>query len=123
TSGGQHGDTARCRELGISAYLIKPVRQLDLLDSIRSVLGARRNAPKPQRLATGESVSKGRLRVLLAEDNRANQKLAIRMIEKWGHSVDAVENGRAAVDAVRNKKFDVVLMDVQMPEMGGFEAA
>jgi len=124
TSGGERGDAARCRELGIAAYLTKPIKQSELLDAILTVLGA--SAPSAGRpaLVTRHSIreSRSRLRILLAEDNAINQALAVSMLEKQGHSVAVAGNGRAALAALEQERFDLVLMDVQMPEMGGFEA-
>jgi two-component system, sensor histidine kinase and response regulator len=122
TSAGHLSDAARCRELGISAYLVKPIRPEDLLPAITNVLKpAPREKPQltaPQTL--GEI--KSRPRVLLAEDNAVNQKLALRLLEKQGYVVTAVGDGREAVAALEKERFDIVLMDVQMPEMDGLEA-
>src|SRR5438067_1835423 len=118
TSSGRLRETARCRELGISAYLTKPVSQSDLLDRIllalRSAKRVERAAPAP-RAFRGETG--GRLEILLAEDNPVNQMFARRLLEKWGHSVTLAPNGAEAVRAWEEGEFDVVLMDVQMPEM------
>jgi len=124
TSAGRRGDAARCRELGISAYLTKPVGQSELLDAILNVLGANGQPQKQLQLVTRHSLreAKGSLRVLLAEDNAVNQKLASRLIEKRGHTAVVVSNGREALEALDKQRFDLVLMDVQMPEMDGFEA-
>jgi signal transduction histidine kinase/CheY-like chemotaxis protein len=121
SSADRREDAARCRELGVAAYLTKPVRQSTLLDSIMTVLGptATTEAPAPDRAVWGRSPR--RLRVLLAEDNPVNQKLAVRLLEKRGHHVAVVGTGRAALDALDRERFDAVLMDVQMPEMDGFE--
>jgi two-component system, sensor histidine kinase and response regulator len=123
TSGGQRGDSARCREVGISAYLTKPVRQLELREAMLKVLGMQKEKPENQ-LVTRHSLREARrhLSVLLAEDNAINRELAVRLLSKRGHSVTVVENGKQSVAAVQTKTFDVVLMDVQMPEMDGFEA-
>jgi len=125
TSDGRRGDAARCRELGISAYLTKPVSQSELLDAIVMSLGMAAVESAAKHLVTRHSVREGRrkLRILLAEDNPVNQKLAVRMLEKRGHTVVVVPDGQQAVDAVESQPFDLVLMDVQMPVMGGFEAA
>jgi PAS domain S-box-containing protein len=123
TSGGQPGDVARCRQLNIAAYLLKPIKQSDLFDSIVTLLDASSWVPKHAAApppAAGES--RRPLRILLAEDNAVNQKLAVRLLEKRGHRVEVVNNGREALTALEGQSFDVVLMDVQMPEMGGFEA-
>jgi two-component system sensor histidine kinase/response regulator len=123
TSAGERGDGIRCRELGIAGYLTKPVSQSDLWDGIVSVLhpGEGASVPAPD---TVHSIREGRprLRILLAEDNPVNQQLAVRILETRGHSVQVVPNGRQALDAVSRERYDLVLMDVQMPEMDGFEA-
>ncbi len=117
------GEAARCRELGVAAFLTKPIRQSELLDTIllamgRAALGERRP------LVTSESLpaSISRLRILLAEDNAVNQRLAVRLLEKRGHTVMVANNGREALTALEREPFDLVLMDVWMPEMDGFEA-
>jgi len=123
TSAGHAGDAARCRELGISAYLVKPIRQGALLNAICAVL---QKAPQqsPDRLVTKHTLREAshRNRILLAEDNLVNQKLAVRLLEKRGFQVTVVGGGRAALDALERDSFDAILMDVQMPEMDGLEA-
>ncbi len=161
SSAAQAGDAARARDLGVVAYLTKPIKQSDLLDAILLAL----RPPLPEDLTPRSSPQAGKaqptapdwsggsagaagavpeagtaaslrengavglgpatqrpLRILLAEDNVVNQKLVLRILERWGHDVSVVSNGRAAVDATAQGSFDLVLMDVQMPEMGGFEA-
>jgi PAS domain S-box-containing protein len=126
TSGGQRGDAARCRTMGIAAYLLKPVRQAELREAIVHVLGAKgqaRTAPMITRQALVDSSDSGRsLHILLAEDNPVNQKLALRLLEKRGHRVIVVSNGREALEALDKRSYDLVLMDVQMPVMDGLEA-
>jgi CheY-like chemotaxis protein len=124
TSAGQRGDAARCRELGVAAYLTKPIAQAELLDAIQGVLGLRTQAVEQPRLLTRHALREARrsLRVLLAEDNAVNQKLASRLLEKRGHRVVVVSNGREALERLGKQRFDLVLMDVQMPEMDGFGA-
>jgi signal transduction histidine kinase/CheY-like chemotaxis protein len=124
TSGGQRGDADRCREVGISAYLTKPVRQQELREAILRVLGLRQKAEEDRTLITRHTLAEARtqLRVLLAEDNIINQQLTLRGLSKRGHQVTVVENGKLAVEALEKQTFDVVLMDVQMPEMDGLEA-
>jgi signal transduction histidine kinase/DNA-binding response OmpR family regulator len=125
TSAGQRGDAARVRKLGVAAYLTKPVSESELFDAILTALGARgvEKAPAPA-LITRHSLreSQRKLRVLLAEDNAVNQMLAARLLEKGGHTTTVVSNGREALAALEKQSFDLVLMDVQMPEMDGFEA-
>ncbi|MFI5176852.1 MAG: response regulator, partial [Terriglobia bacterium] len=124
TSSGQRGDAARCEELGISAYAMKPVRQSELRDEISRLLGEKDNeGPLITRysLATARSALTS-LRILVAEDNTVNQKLVARLLEKRGHKVKVVANGREAVESLDQDSFDLVLMDMQMPDMDGFEA-
>jgi two-component system sensor histidine kinase/response regulator len=128
TPAGRRGDAARGRELGVSAYLTKPVRQSSLLDAIMNTLGVAPHeearirtsaAPRPPR------ERRSSLKILLAEDNPVNQKLTTRMLEKHGFVAIVAGNGTAAVAAfeeARERPFDLILMDVQMPEMDGFEA-
>jgi len=125
TSAGQRGDAARCRSLGMAAYLTKPVRRVELEAAIRAALGhapddiqARALPPRHSRRERRRS-----LRILLAEDNPVNQKLAVRLLEKEGHTVVVVDNGRRALGALEGADVDLVIMDVQMPEMDGYEAA
>jgi CheY-like chemotaxis protein len=127
TSAGRRGDGARCREFGIQAYLTKPVKRAELLATIRTVFGLSETHdenPDGSDLVTRHYLRENRtqLRVLVAEDNVVNQKLAVRLLEKWGHEVDVVGDGRQAVNLLRTGDFDAVLMDLQMPEMGGLEA-
>jgi PAS domain S-box-containing protein len=122
SSAGRPEDAARCRRLGIAIYLTKPVKQSELLDAI---LTARHEVVGEAEPHVPEGVSPAgtrRLRVLLAEDNVVNQKLAVRLLERAGHTAAVVGSGRQAIEALAREPFDLVLMDVQMPEMGGFEA-
>src|SRR5213594_2040653 len=124
TSAGQRGDGERCRELGIRGYLTKPISRSDLLEALGTVLaGSPEEAGTPD-VVTRHTIAESRrsLRVLLAEDNPVNQQVAVAMLVKRGHEVHVSSNGREAVDAVRQRDYDVVLMDIQMPEMDGFEA-
>jgi len=131
TSGTYAGDVGRSRELGAEAYLIKPVRRNELLETILRVLAAK--PPMADPVATWrESVrglgrelrsqSSGKLHVLVAEDNIINQKYILNLLEKEGHSAVVVGNGREALAALERESFALVLMDLQMPEMDGFEA-
>jgi len=122
TSAGQPEDVSRCVTLGISAYLTKPVKQSELFDVIVSALGPgerRSTGPQPRRRLRSTPC---RLKVLLAEDNAVNQLLASRILESLGHHATVVSNGREALAAARVGGFDLIVMDVQMPEMDGFEA-
>ena len=123
TSAGQRGDAARCREIGIEVYLLKPVKQSALLHAIARSLGRVVEPGVAPLTRHSLNESRPKLRVLLAEDNAINRKLAIRLLEKQGHAVTVANDGREAVAAVEAGEFDVVLMDVQMPNMSGLEAA
>jgi CheY-like chemotaxis protein len=126
TSGGQRGDAQRCQTLGIAAYLLKPVRQSELREALLRVLSSRQSkesAPMITRSSLREGAVGGKtLKILLAEDNLVNQKLASRLLEKRNHSVTVVLNGREALAALEKNHFDLVFMDMQMPDMDGFEA-
>jgi two-component system sensor histidine kinase/response regulator len=126
TSGGQRGDAARCEELGIAAYLIKPVRHAELREAIIRVLHAKQDL-LPVPLITDCSLPDKRdllrsLHILLAEDNRVNQKIATRLLEKRGHHVVLAGNGEEALVALAQRPYDLVLMDVHMPDMDGIKA-
>ncbi len=132
TSIGQPGDIARCQALEIPFRLEKPINQTALWDACLTALGAsalRRPSPSPpppQGVSVQHPVvsskNDGQLSILLAEDNVVNQTLAVRLLEKWGHHVVVAGNGKEALAALEHRRFDLVLMDVQMPEMDGFEA-
>jgi CheY-like chemotaxis protein len=124
TSGGQRGDANRCRQVGISAYLTKPVRQAELREAILRVLGVQVQQAENPKLITRYSLQQTSksFRILLAEDNVINRELVVRVLVKRGHAVTVVPNGKLALDALEAQTFDVILMDVQMPEMDGFEA-
>ena len=126
TSAGQRGDAARCRELGISAYLVKPIRQSELLEAIlRRSWPALPGKGHPE-LVTRHTMREARrkLRILVAEDNAINRELVTRLLQKQGHTVMAVTTGREAVDLLNKDaaNCDLVLMDVEMPDMDGFQA-
>jgi signal transduction histidine kinase/CheY-like chemotaxis protein len=120
SSGNRLQDALHNHEVGIAAYLTKPVSQTDLWQAILRVCGTARSAPMTTQHAKQDS--RQRLRILLAEDNVINQRLVTRLLEKQGHTVEVVNNGREALAAVAERPFDLVLMDVQMPEMDGLEA-
>ena len=122
TSGDRPDDMARCNQLGIAAYLLKPVKQSELLEAIELALGI--TVPREELLksASRQSHHAPSLHVLLAEDSLVNQKLAVALLEGRGHTVTVVNNGKEAVAATAAQKFDLLLMDVQMPEMDGLEA-
>jgi signal transduction histidine kinase/CheY-like chemotaxis protein len=124
TSAGLRGDAARCRELGIKAYLTKPIKRSDLLQAIKVVLGSRAVTEENFPVVTIHSLreSRARLSILLVEDNRVNQAVATRLLEKRGHLVVVVGSGKQALEALENQTPDLILMDVQMPEMDGIQA-
>jgi signal transduction histidine kinase/DNA-binding response OmpR family regulator len=124
TSAGIRGDGERCREIGINAYLGKPIRRSELLEAIKLALGSHQRNEKSSPVITRHLMRENRrqLKILLAEDNAVNQMLAVRLLEKRGHTVTVVQTGRLAVKAHETQPFDLVLMDVQMPEMDGLEA-
>jgi two-component system, sensor histidine kinase and response regulator len=129
TSGEQQGDLARCRELGISIYLTKPVRHAELRAAILRALSGQAGVIVE---ATGASLSRKQslrktdataaLHILLAEDNLINQRVAVSILEKAGHRVKVANNGKQALDLWSGQPFDLILMDVQMPEIDGLEA-
>jgi PAS domain S-box-containing protein len=123
TSADHLGDAMLCRKLGISAYLVKPVRQSELLDLIcRSLQQIAQDSDDLPRLRKPARLPGSPSRVLVAEDNLVNQTLARRLLEKRGYEVSVVGDGRAALAALNRECFDIVLMDIQMPGMDGFEA-
>jgi CheY-like chemotaxis protein len=125
TSAARPGDVARCREIGVAAHLIKPVKQSQLMNAIASAVAGEEAVALPRRKPNEAGVASApdrMLHILLAEDNAVNQKFAVRAIEKAGHSVVVANNGREAVEAWERARYDLVLMDMQMPEMDGFEA-
>ncbi len=138
SSVGQQGDALRCRELGVDAYLTKPIRQSVLLAALLGALShaARLKAASAASPALATSPAsavasphppagderRAPRRVLVAEDNPVNQRLIVKILEKQGLSVVLTQNGREALAASGEEPFDIVLMDVQMPEMDGFEA-
>ena len=122
TSASRPSDVARCRELGISDYLSKPVKQSELFDAIATAMEHGRKRERYESASALTQPSERSLRVLLAEDNPVNQTLAMRILEKLGHKVQIVNNGREALRRSQEEEFDLILMDVQMPEMDGLEA-
>ncbi|HLA82188.1 MAG TPA: PAS domain S-box protein, partial [Thermoleophilia bacterium] len=127
TSVGSRGDAARLHRAGFAAYLSKPVKQSQLFDCLVTVLHRETSSSisSEERIVTRHSLAdqaKRRTRLLLAEDNPVNQKVALAMLDRLGYRADVVGNGRDAVAALEAQPYDLVLMDVQMPEMDGFEA-
>ena len=124
TSAGRPGDGALCEELGIASYLLKPITPTELRDAIQLTMARDHSTPGEAELVTRHSLREAwhSLRVLLAEDNTVNQKLAVHVLGKLGHTVQLAANGREALALLEEAEFDLVLMDIQMPEMGGIEA-
>jgi two-component system sensor histidine kinase/response regulator len=124
TSAGLRGDAARCRELGIKAYLTKPIKRSELLQAFKMVLGTLAGAEGSSTVVTMHSLREDlrRLRIVLAEDNEVNQVLAVRLLAKRGHQVIVAESGRALLEVLKTQVFDLILMDIQMPEMDGLQA-
>jgi CheY-like chemotaxis protein/HPt (histidine-containing phosphotransfer) domain-containing protein len=122
TSAGQRGDGQRCRELGIEGYLTKPASRPELTEAVAAVLSA--DPSRERVVVTRHTIEEARrrLEILVAEDNPVNQEVAATMLRRRGHLVDLVDDGRAAVAAAARKHYDLVLMDIQMPELDGFEA-
>ncbi len=122
SSAGRPGEAERCQEVGIHTYLTKPFKQSELLDAILMALDARPAATATREGSRPEQAVAG-LKILLAEDNVINQRLATRLLQKDGHTVTLAANGQEALTALEQTSFDLVLMDVQMPGMDGLEAA
>ena len=123
TSAGHLGDAERCKKLGITSYLLKPVRKWELLNSILKIVGeADSIRPRTETVQDHGAPSSTPLHILLAEDNRVNQRVAVRVLEKMGHSVVLANNGKEALSTLATQQFDLVLMDLQMPEMDGLTA-
>jgi CheY-like chemotaxis protein len=141
SSADQAGDASRCRELGVACYLRKPIAQSELFDAILTAMGAEPfeesesphgSTNSPRAGSTGSTglaeaaIEPGRglasLRILLAEDNEVNQRLAVKILQKHGHTVVVAGDGRQALGVLESQTIDLVLMDVQMPEMDGFAA-
>jgi signal transduction histidine kinase/PleD family two-component response regulator len=128
TSSGQHGEEQHFAALGFAGFLLKPVAQRDLVDCLQLVLSVSaedwhmRTQSIVNRHHIGVQRGREKRRILLAEDNVVNEKVACRTLEKLGYRVDAVRNGREAVTAWETGRYDLILMDCQMPELDGYEA-
>ncbi|NOX35151.1 MAG: response regulator [Deltaproteobacteria bacterium] len=127
TACGMRGDAARLKKAGFSVYLTRPIRQSKLLDALALVLGFSREQEEKGHTGlityyTVDEEKKKNIRILLAEDNATNQRVALRILQKAGYKADLAENGKQAVKALEKKAYDLVLMDCQMPQMDGFEA-
>jgi len=120
TSAGHRGDAERCRSLGITSYLFKPIRKLELLAKILEVLGQNKTISRPlPSTAHQPDVHRGGLNILLAEDNHVNQVVATRILQKMGHTITVASNGAEVLSILAVSSFDLVLMDIQMPQMDG----
>jgi CheY-like chemotaxis protein len=124
TPAGQHDHTTRDHALGVGAFVTKPVSPSSLLAAVKAAFDNQPKTAEDDQLATQPTAGRNqpRLRILLAEDNMVNQKLTVRLLEKRGHTVVVAKTGKEALAVWKREPFDVVLMDVQMPEMDGFEA-
>jgi PAS domain S-box-containing protein len=121
TSAGRPGDAERSKQLGISVHMMKPVKRSELHDALTHVCGRQPQLSVPPQSAA-EATAMRPLKILLAEDGKANQVLAMGLLKRWGHQVDVAEDGQQALELTANNRFDLVLMDVQMPVMDGLEA-
>ncbi len=127
TSVGVRGEVARLEALGCEGYLLKPAKQSQLFDTIITVLGQKKETvkPEPVPIVTRHFVAEQKLRqvrILVAEDNPMNQKLALALLTRAGYPAEAMDNGRMVIEALKKNPCDLIFMDVQMPEMDGFEA-
>ncbi len=129
SSADQHRDAVRCRDMGLAAYMTKPIKQSELQNTIIAALGVVPRPPNPASVPVPRpvheavsNVSQRPLHLLVAEDSVVNQTLAVRLLERRGHTAEVASNGRQAVAALETQRFDAVLMDVQMPDMDGLEA-
>ncbi len=122
TSRGLRGDAGRAKEAGFEAYLTKPVKRANLFECLLQVTGSAAKA-SPQLITkhTLEEIKKRDARILLVEDNKVNQKIALKILQKFGYRTELAENGQIALDRLKDEDFDLVLMDVQMPIMDGLE--
>jgi len=123
TSGDRPDDMQRCRALDVAGYLLKPIKQSELFDAMIAALGvSAAEKPLASQPMIESDVATRRLNILLAEDSVVNQRLAVGLLERKGHQVTVAGDGRAAVELWQKETFDLILMDVQMPEMDGLEA-
>jgi len=123
---GKRGDAKRLEDLGCAGYLLKPIKQQMLFDALVKIMNEKENKlPGTGRLVTRHLVKEEKRKaqsILLVEDNPVNQKVALALLQKAGHSVDIANNGKEAIEMLQKKKYGLMLMDIQMPIMGGFEA-
>ncbi|HZU25060.1 MAG TPA: response regulator, partial [Bryobacteraceae bacterium] len=123
TSSDQTSSAERSRRLGVKCYLVKPVKPAELRASCHAALNQSRLPDQPEKMAGVAKIGGAGLKILLAEDNPVNQRLAVAILNRMGHQVTVASNGSEAVAMSASAEFDLILMDVQMPEMDGFEAA
>jgi CheY-like chemotaxis protein len=121
TSADQSASAARCRHQGVGVYLTKPVRLAELFVSVQKVLGALQSLPVRRHSGFQHEPAGHSLRILIAEDNPINRRLAVAMLKKMGHRMEVAANGVEALECWRKSEFDLIFMDVQMPELDGFE--
>jgi two-component system sensor histidine kinase/response regulator len=123
-SSGQSDNVARCEEMGVAAYLIKPVSQVELRSTVMRILSGSKEKSHPQRPVKPRSSPDraSALKILVAEDNSVNQLLVVKLLQKQGHAVVVANNGLEVLASLRKQEFDFILMDIQMPKMGGLEA-
>ena len=121
---GFRGDSIECRKAGISGYLQKPIQEKELLGIIRRVLGLSEVEHQNKTLVTRHTLRENarRHRILVAEDNAGNRALIVSLLQKWGHSVASVQNGKEVIETLDREQFDVILMDIEMPVLDGLEA-
>jgi CheY-like chemotaxis protein len=123
TSAANRGDTQRCSALGVTSYLFKPIRRMELLTAMLGVLEQGRIIPEPTTSMPPKQAARPNvLNILLAEDNLVNQRVASRILEKMGHAITVANNGAEALALLSDRSFDLVLMDIQMPQMDGITA-
>jgi CheY-like chemotaxis protein/HPt (histidine-containing phosphotransfer) domain-containing protein len=125
TSAGNIGDAQTCKEIGVNAYLTKPIRQAQLFDAIKSVLRIATVGEYEPQLVTRHTIaedSRKKLRILLAEDYPTNQLVAKKHLEIAGYQVDLAENGHQAIEAFKQNHYDLIFMDVEMPVMNGYDS-
>ncbi len=128
TSSGERGDGATCKEIGVDAYLTMPLSRSDILNTVIAVLDQQQSGhlrSKPPQLITKHSLFEKigeKYLLLLVEDYPTNQKVAMAYLTNAGYTVDVADNGQQAVEAYKAKKYDLILMDIQMPEMDGYQA-
>jgi CheY-like chemotaxis protein len=122
TSSPQSGDRSRCRKLDVAGYLTKPVMAAELLAAIEASIDTRTTRPVSATVGSMPPAAAGLARVLVVEDKPANRALVVHLLTKRGYAVVTANDGRQALDALERERFDLVLMDVQMPEMNGLEA-